>query len=343
VTKEQHQAHDRIERMLKEKVKKDVKMLLLGTGDSGKSTIAKQMRIIYLNGFSAEEKKKWKQIIHGNILSYMKILFDQLHGFGIEYSNPESPSNEALILQAVDSGELTLQLGAVVQSLWADEGIQATWERASEYQISDSAAYFLPRASDFAQVNYEVTDDDVLQTRVKTSGIVEIEFTVDNELFKLVDVGGQRSERKKWIHCFQDVKAIIFVVAMSEYNLFLEENRSVNRMLESLKLFDDIVNNMWFNNTNIILFLNKKDLFEEKIQKIDLNICFKEYTEGKDYEKASSYIRQQYEGKNKTFNDKRKIYTHTTCATQTDNIKFVWNTAKKIFLQENLGQLFIID
>lgn len=49
-------------------------------------------------------------------------------------------------------------------------------------------------------------------------------------------------------------------------------------MQESLKLFDSICNNKWFTDTSIILFLNKKDLFEEKIRKSPLTICFPEYT-----------------------------------------------------------------
>lgn len=50
-----------------------------------------------------------------------------------------------------------------------------------------------------------------------------------------------------------------------------------NRMMESMKLFDSICNNKWFTETSIILFLNKKDLFEEKIKKSPLNVCFPEY------------------------------------------------------------------
>lgn len=135
-------------------------------------------------------------------------------------------------------------------------------------------------------------------------------------LCRLFDVGGQRSERKKWIHCFEDVTAIIFCVAMSEYDQVLHEDETTvsawhveneceknirylcllnvgkerratgglkyilfqNRMHESLKLFDSICNNKWFTDTSIILFLNKKDLFEEKIKKSPLTVCFPEYT-----------------------------------------------------------------
>ena len=78
-------------------------------------------------------------------------------------------------------------------------------------------------------------------------------------------MGGQRSERKKWIHCFEDVTSIIFLVALSEYDLVLVEDETANRMQESLRLFDSICNNKYFSNTAFILFLNKKDSFAEKV------------------------------------------------------------------------------
>ncbi|KIH64029.1 g-protein alpha subunit [Ancylostoma duodenale] len=75
-----------------------------------------------------------------------------------------------------------------------------------------------------------------------------------------------------------------------------------NRMHESLKLFDSICNNKWFTDTSIILFLNKKDLFEEKIKKSPLTICFPEYSGRQDYHEASAYIQAQFEAKNKSAN-----------------------------------------
>lgn len=74
---------------------------------------------------------------------------------------------------------------------------------------------------------------------------------------QVFDVGGQRSERKKWIHCFENVTAIIFLVAISEYDQLLYEDQNVNRMQEALTLFDSICNSRWFVRTSIILFLNK--------------------------------------------------------------------------------------
>lgn len=93
----------------------------------------------------------------------------------------------------------------------------------------------------------------------------------------MIDVGGQRNERKKWIHCFEGVTAIIFVTALSEYDQKCYEDDETNRMKESLLLFDEICNSRWFADTSIILFLNKDDLFREKIKKVDLKVAFPDY------------------------------------------------------------------
>ena len=79
--------------------------------------------------------------------------------------------------------------------------------------------------------DYQPTEQDILRTRVKTTGIVEVHFSFKNLNFKLFDVGGQRSERKKWIHCFEDVTAIIFCVAMSEYDQVLHEDETTVKYL----------------------------------------------------------------------------------------------------------------
>lgn len=86
---------------------------------------------------------------------------------------------------------------------------------------------------------------------------------------RMFDVGGQRSERKKWIHCFEGVTCIIFIAALSAYDMVLVEDDEVNRMHESLHLFNSICNHRYFATTSIVLFLNKKDVFSEKIKKAD--------------------------------------------------------------------------
>lgn len=125
--------------------------------------------------------------------------------------------------------------------------------------------------------NYIPNDQDVLYSRVKSTGITETKFVIGDLVYRMVDVGGQRSERKKWIHCFEDVTAIIFMVAISEYDQVLFEDENVNRMGESLTLFQSIVDMQWFQKTSIILFMNKTDIFENKIKISPLKKYFPQY------------------------------------------------------------------
>lgn len=87
---------------------------------------------------------------------------------------------------------------------------------------------------------------DVLRSRVRTVGVVETEFKVNDFVIRMYDVGGQRSERRKWIHCFEDVKALLFVVAISEYDMTLIEDQNKNRLRESFHLFSSVCNNSFF-------------------------------------------------------------------------------------------------
>jgi guanine nucleotide-binding protein G(o) subunit alpha len=150
------------------------------------------------------------------------------------------------------------------------------------------------------------------------------------------------------IHCFEDVTAIIFCVALSEYDQVLYEDESTNRMHESLRLFDSICNNKWFVlkihffipmfsrfflffrfvYTGIILFLNKKDLFEEKIKRSPLTLCFREYTGPNEYDPAAEYIQAQFVAKNKS--TQKEVYCHHTCATDTQNVQFVFDAVTDV-------------
>ncbi|KMS93624.1 hypothetical protein BVRB_029600, partial [Beta vulgaris subsp. vulgaris] len=142
---------------------------------------------------------------------------------------------------------------------------------------------------------YCPTEDDILRSRVRTSGIVETEFEIENSRFQMFDVGGQRNERKKWIHCFDSVTAVIFVAAMNDYDQVLYEDGTTNRMQEALQLFGDIVNSEWFQSTPVILFLNKSDLFAEKIKLVHLNVCFPQYFGQQEFEPCAQYIKQAFE------------------------------------------------
>ena len=204
-----------------------------------------------------------------------------------------------------------------------DQGVQNCFSRSREYQLSDSAEFFLNQLSLTSGTEYVPTQQDVLKAQVHTTGINTSHFVYKDLRFDIYDVGGQRSERKKWLHCFEGVDAVIFCVALSEYDLVLREDDRVNRMRESLKLFNTICNNKWFLKTPIILFLNKIDLFKEKIGKNPLAGYFPEYNGSlTTYTEAVAYIQERFESLN-TFRKTKPLYTHLTCATDTESIRLV--------------------
>eukprot|EP00475_Leptophrys_vorax_P040142 TRINITY_DN7400_c0_g1_i6.p1 TRINITY_DN7400_c0_g1~~TRINITY_DN7400_c0_g1_i6.p1 ORF type:complete len:294 (-),score=72.34 TRINITY_DN7400_c0_g1_i6:1721-2602(-) len=223
----------------------------------------------------------------------------------------------------------------VFKKLWADKGIQATFGLRSNFQLLDSAEYYFGRMDVIAQPDYIPTEADVLRTRVKTTGIVETEFTIMDSRFKMFDVGGQRSERKKWINCFDDVTAIIFVAALSEYDQVLEEDGETNRMREALDLFNQICNTACLSNTAMILFLNKSDLFEEKLKRVPLTVFDPDYKESQeDVVRAADHIQRLFLGQNP--NPKRAIYPHITCATDPSNVRHVFESVRDIILRQCL-------
>lgn len=321
-----------------ERAAREVKLLLLGAGESGKSTIVKQMKIIHESGYSPEECLQYKQVVYSNTIQSMIAIIRALGTLKIEFGHPDRADDARELFALAGSMEdvkFTAELVSIMKRLWSDSGVQACFGRSREYQLNDSAAYYLNALDRLGNPDYVPTEQDVLRTRVKTTGIVETHFTFKDLHFKMFDVGGQRSERKKWIHCFEGVTAIIFCVALSAYDLVLAEDEEMNRMMESMKLFDSICNNKWFTDTSIILFLNKKDLFAEKIEKSPLTMCFPEYTGANTYEEAAAYIQMQFENLNKR-KDTKEIYTHFTCATDTNNIQFVFDAVTDVIIKNNL-------
>jgi len=329
-----------IEKQLKQdgiEAAKDIKLLLLGAGESGKSTVVKQMKIIH-DSEHMEDANEYKPIVYSNSNQSMAAIIKAMATLEINFGNPDRKSDASLVMDVIarmeDTEPFTESLFEALKRLWVDSGVQACFARANEYQLNDSAAYFLGDLDRVGAKDYVPNQQDILRTRVKTTGIVEVHFTLKNMNFKVFDVGGQRSERKKWIHCFEDVTAIIFVVAMSEYDQVLHEDETTNRMHESLHLFDSICNNKYFVNTSMILFLNKKDLFETKIKTSPLTIAFPEYTGEMNYAAAGGFIQKQFESKNKS--DIKEIYTHMTCATDTQNVKFVFDSVTDVIISNNL-------
>jgi len=242
-----------------------------------------------------------------------------------------------------------------VQELWRDPGVQACFERSNEYQLIDCAAYFLDskKVKEIARPDYRPSNQDILRCRVLTSGIFETKFVVEKVHFHMFDVGGQRIERRKWIQCFNDVTAIIFIVACSSFNMVIREDGKTNRLRESLELFESIWNNRWLRTVSIILFLNKQDILREKVEqgkKIeDYFPEFASYRPPQDisdkrepgdsdtYIRAKFFFRDQFLRLSQKSHDGRHYcYPHFTTAVDTENIRRVFDSCRDIIQRMHL-------
>jgi len=341
--KEQRELSKKIERELKKdesKKRHEVKLLLLGAGESGKSTVAKQMKILHLHGFNEEERSTWKKIIHTNALASTLALIEGAQELKIQVQNQEAAQRIQAYCEGINEDtvdhflDLTKELAADITALWADDGIQQAYAQRSKFQLDDSAKYFIQRAERLASDDYTPSDEDLLHARLRTTSVTEIQWVIDGTRFRMIDVGGQRGERSKWIHQFEDVTAIIFVVGISEYDQVIREDGKTNRLHEAIQLFETICTNRWLVNKPIILFLNKKDLFAEKIKNVGLKVCFKEYKGKNEYKDATNYIEKKF---TEIANEcDTKLFPHLTCATDTENVLHVWDAVKHITLGDIL-------
>lgn len=273
------------------------KILLLGAGECGKSTVVKQIKMIWAGkeGMSAREKLEYTLAIRRNCIEAMQTLLEASRTLCVPLQNQGLEAAMHDILRLDTSATLTRELGEKVYSLWTDPGLQSVFARKDEFWNMDATPYYMNEVLRIADDDFEPTEEDAVMTRVRTTGIVVTQVTEDPYTYQIVDVGGQRSERRKWIHCFDDVRAIIFLEGLSGYNQVLFEDNSVNRMIESMNLFAEVVKNPIFQKTPIFVFLNKKDLFEEMIVKKPLTVCFPEYKGPPgEVQPALQYIEDRY-------------------------------------------------
>ncbi|XP_026887527.2 guanine nucleotide-binding protein subunit alpha-11-like [Electrophorus electricus] len=331
----------------KKRERREIKVLLLGTGESGKTTFIKQMRIIHGKGYSEDDRRAFDKLVFQNIFTAIKAMTAAMSTLKIPYATQQNEMY-ARRVQDVDIHQV-MQLERpyveAIQRLWADSGLKVCYSRRREYQLLDSTEYFMTNLDRIAAPNYIPTAQDVLRVRFPTTGINDYSFVVEKITLRIVDVGGQKSERRKWIHCFENVTSLIFLASLSEYDQVLEENNKDNRMHESLTLFHTTIHSPWFANASIILFLNKMDILAEKIKTSDLQSYFTGFRGKKrDADAAKDYIRELYKEQAVSHEKKesKSIYSHFTCATDTNNIRNVFSDVKDTVLIKSLQEYGVL-
>lgn len=322
-------------------------MLIVGTGagESGKSTIIKQMRIIHSSGFQEDEKIQTRAVIYSNVIVACKVLLEIVGNQRIEFENVATQEYAAFLEEVnpdtdADGAFRDDYVREALHGLWNDAGTQKAVAKGHEFALNDNMHYYFQDLDRMFDPNWIPTDQDILHARLRTTGITETFFDLKEMTFRMMDVGGQRSERKKWIHCFEGVQCLLFLAALSGYDQSLIEDVNANQMHEALMLFESLINGEWFKDKPIILFLNKIDLFKEKLQKSPIKSHFPDYqgAEG-DEAAATQFFANKFKSINK--NGSREIYIHFTCATDTNLLKATMQSVQDILIQKQLNKLIL--
>jgi GTPase SAR1 family protein len=255
-----------------------------------------------------------------------------------------------LVRDNLEEQEVSITVADMLKRIWNDPIIQRVYSMEGKMPTLESPiAYYMSEIDRIASKDFVPSEEDILYSRKQTRQVQQLQFVVEGKKFSLIDVGGQRIERRKWINYFEDVDAVIFVVGLDGYNQLCLEDGRTNRMREALDLFKDICESPYFANTNFLLFLNKCDLFQDKIRTVPLSVCFKSYTGAQnDYEQTIQYIRKRFVDTHTRFVLGRaslqmgvvtpKVYPHVTCATATEQMRFVIATCQSICLRKGLAQ-----
>lgn len=317
---------------------KTIRVLLLGAGESGKSTFVKQMAVINENAFCLDDRKSYTAIVRKNVFVSCHQLIKGAEEVG---ESIQCKTEAELVLKLTSNmGEdmadisnvpaLDAETTKAIETLWKDAGVQAALKKSNKFQLLDSTAFFLDALSRIAADDYVPTNEDVLKARTRTVGVIETKISLGDNHLVYVDVAGQRGERKKWLHNFSEVTAVQFVVSLSGYNLLMAEDNKTNRMMDALETFEDIVNNDLLKGIPVLLVFNKKDLCEQKLGTYPLKDFFPQYSGDNSVEDVARFFASMFLEKVK--NPSTLVYHYTTTATSTKNVEFCFSSIKDILL-----------
>eukprot|EP00477_Mikrocytos_mackini_P000989 GAHX01001060.1.p1 GENE.GAHX01001060.1~~GAHX01001060.1.p1 ORF type:complete len:381 (-),score=75.01 GAHX01001060.1:30-1172(-) len=349
------------------KTKQEMTILLLGASESGKSTIFKQLRMYYGRYFSADEKKFFYNLIPENLISVLKqvvhicednnlpLNFEISQDTSIKLCNTDQSFKELfksafgspkqIILSFKFQREFRTECGLIVSEFISKNStaINQAIELGSDVNLPDSACYLIQNHSRIFEPRYDVPVNDILRARVSTTGVEEITISEHNMRFKILDVGGQRGERKKWIHVFEKkINIVLYVASLAEYDQKEPEDLSKARIEESIELFETIINS-YFQNIPVILFLNKRDIFEQKLKTKPLKDYISNFKMENTVNNCIDFIRNLYVSKKiENKNSDGAIYSYDMEATNTEVFAIVWKVVKSLLFEKNLSSSGLI-
>eukprot|EP01121_Diplochlamys_sp_Union-15-3_P014061 TRINITY_DN4446_c0_g2_i1.p1 TRINITY_DN4446_c0_g2~~TRINITY_DN4446_c0_g2_i1.p1 ORF type:complete len:366 (-),score=59.33 TRINITY_DN4446_c0_g2_i1:6-1070(-) len=281
---------------------------LAGIARSGKTTLSKQLRVIHFEEpFSERELENFKDILKYNVFSGITSLIKQITDTKESLKQIDDKANRKFVEQFLKLSweDFQKQLPDLVPDIlkfWEDKGVRLYVAENSieDIERESQLSYVITRVTDIAKPEYLPTVNDAVRARQRTTGFTVLEFntmyTNPKMHWKLYDMGGQMTERKKWDGILNDnTKAIIFCVALDEFDRISDENPEETFLDEAVNVFKIIASKVaqFEEPITLFLFLNKTDLFRNKLTKFK-RFFSDQYDGGKDYDNAIKFITKKF-------------------------------------------------
>ena len=192
-----------------------------------------QLNQSQLKAYTAEERREYIGIIHSYITFGIKILCEKLVAQIPTLLDAGSVKNEIVYLRKLDRGTSLNKITAhSIKTMWNNIDISSTRERFKDCQFYDSISYFISRIDDIMSIDYLPTDNDILHTHTELLGIVTERYSTGNTVYEMYDISNQKNEKKKWIHYFEGVSVIVYIVSLACYDeRIMVDGESTNSMV----------------------------------------------------------------------------------------------------------------
>ncbi|RDL34345.1 uncharacterized protein BP5553_07473 [Venustampulla echinocandica] len=324
----------------------DVKLLLLGSGESGKTTFAQQIHLIHQGGYEKQARQNFRYKIFYHLNREIYWILQAMSPLETVFENDDNHR----LLEMFDlystkifnfdwdlNQPMSFEYFHAIKSLLSDKGFQLAILKSRQYTLD--GLYFLTDLDRLAGVDYLPTDQDILHAYTVTSGINQNTINFGNFVYNVVETGGARSERKKLSYVCDNVDVIIFFIPLSAYNLTLREDRAENSIVDALAFFGSIVNSKRFVNTTFVLFFNKLDLFQQKlVWGIPIKKYFPDY-HGKntDVHNALEFFIEKF--RKVVDNPAKELHIHIGQATDTDTARNIMASIQDLMIEPNLSKL----
>ncbi|KAK7059742.1 guanine nucleotide-binding protein alpha-4 subunit [Favolaschia claudopus] len=264
-----------------------------------------------------------------------------------ESSSSKPPSNGSTEFDAAQIQASLAACAPAMIALWTDHGVREVLRRR-KIRLEEGPGFFLNDLDRVTAPNYTPTDDDVLRARLKTVGAAEYTFEMEVSTgretgteWRIVDVGGGRGQRATWAPFFDDVDAIIFLAPIAGFDQVLAEDRTVNRLEDSVLLWKAVCSNKLLASVDLVLFLNKCDILDQKLKAgVKVSRYVRSYAERENsLEAFSQYLRSKFSAIHREHSPSpRKFYAFCTSVTDTTTTGGIIASVRDMVVRQHLKQ-----